>query len=170
MIWIKLIKKLLKALNADATPSEIAGGVVLGMVIGLTPAFSLINIVIVIFLIILKVNISSAVFSSIIFGIAGYALDPLAHILGRKILLAEKLSDLWTTLYNTPVIPLTAFNNTIVMGSIVISIILMIPVFIFAKKFVVLYREKLKERLEKMKFVKMLKASKLYNLYLKVRP
>lgn len=165
MFWIKLIKKLFKALNADASPSEIAGGVVLGAIIGLTPVFALHNLLVFILIIILRVNISAAVFSTVLFGIIGLGVDPLAHIIGEKLLLAPGLNNLWTALYNMPVAPLTRFNNTVVLGSLIISLILLIPIFIFSKKFVVVYREKLQEKIQKFKIVKLLKASRIYKIY-----
>jgi uncharacterized protein (TIGR03546 family) len=165
MILIKLISKLLKALNAGASPSEIAGGVVLGSIIGITPTFSLHNLLILILIIVIKVNVSAAIFSSILFGILGYAIDPLSNIIGEKLLLADNLNGMWTTMYNMPVIPLTRFNNTVVLGSVVISIILVIPLFIFTKKFVIVYRTRVQEKVEKLKVVKILKASKIYKIY-----
>jgi uncharacterized protein (TIGR03546 family) len=169
MIWLKLIKKLIKALNADASPAEIAAGVVLGSVIGLTPAFALHNIIVIILIIILKVNVASAVFASILFGIIGYLTDPLAYIIGEKVLLAGGLNGLWTALYNIPVVPLTRFNNTVVLGALIIALLLMIPLFIFSQKFVVYYREQLQEKVNKWKIVKIMKASKLYKIYIRFK-
>jgi uncharacterized protein (TIGR03546 family) len=169
MLWLKLLKKLFKALNADASPSEIAGGVILGSVLGLTPVFALHNLLVIVLIIILKVNISAAVFSSIVFSIIGYAADPGAHVIGRALLLSSGLNGLWTLLSGMPVIPLTRFNNTVVLGSLVISLIIMVPLFIFAKKFVVLYREKIQEKIQKLKIVKIMKASKIYNLYQRIK-
>ncbi len=165
MILIKLIKKLLKALNANAAPSEIALGIVLGSIIGLTPSFALHNLIVIILIVILKVNVSAAVFSSMLFAVIGYGMDPIADIIGSKLLLNPGLAGLWTSLYNIPVIPLTRFNNTVVLGSLIISIVMIIPLYIFSIKFVVIYREKLRDKIEKLKIVKLLKASKIYKIY-----
>ncbi|MDA3792542.1 MAG: TIGR03546 family protein [Elusimicrobia bacterium] len=169
MIWFKLIKKLIKALNADAEPGELAGGVILGLMLGLTPAFALHNLIVIGLIIILNVNISAAIFSSILFGIIGLFIDPLSGIIGEKLLLSGALQNFWTAAYNIPVIPLTGFNNTVVLGSFMISLILMVPLFILSKKFIVLYREKFASRVEKFKIVKLLKASKLYKIYARVK-
>ncbi|MGM0442526.1 MAG: TIGR03546 family protein [Elusimicrobiota bacterium] len=169
MLWIKLLKKLFKALNADASPGEIAGGVILGMVIGLTPLFTLTNFFIIALIIVLKVNVSGAIFSALIFGIVGYFIDPAAHILGEAVLTAGSLEGLWTVLYNTPVIPLTLFNNTVVMGTLLISLILMIPLYFIVKKLVKSYRKDIQEKVQKLKIVKILKASKLYKIYRRVK-
>lgn len=169
MIWMKLIKKLFKALNADSDPGEIAGGVILGLILGLTPAFALHNLIVIGLIIILKVNISAAVFSSILFGLIGHFIDPLSVVVGEKLLTWGALESFWASLYNMPVVPLAKFNNTVVMGSMVLSLVLMAPVFILAKKFVIIYREKFASKVDKLKIVKLLKASKIYKLYQRVK-
>ena len=72
-------------------------------------------------------------------------------------------------MYNTPVIALTGFNNTVRMGSFVISLILLIPVYFAVKQGVVYYREHLDSRIQKWKIVQVIKGSKIYNLYEKIR-
>ena len=169
MIWLRLLKKLLKALNADAAPSEVAGGVVLGAVIGITPTFSLHNLIILVLLIIVKVNISAAIFSAIVFGIAGYAVDGVSHSIGRYLLFSPPLERLWVFLYNTPLLALARLHNTVVLGSLLVSFIIMLPLFALSKKFVLYYRSNLKQKVDKMKIVKILKASKIYHIYKKVK-
>ena len=66
-LLLKYIAKLLKALASEASPVQLAGGFVLGMIIGLTPVFSLHNAFILILLIILKVNIGMALLAFILF-------------------------------------------------------------------------------------------------------
>jgi len=168
-VWLKLLKKLFKALNADTSPSEVAGGFILGFVIGLTPTFSLHNLIIFVLLIILKVNISAAVFSAMIFGIIGYAVDGISHYIGRSLLLWDPLEGIWGFLYNTPILALARFHNTVVLGSLVLSLVFVFPLYIYAKKFVLYYRENLKEKVEKTKIVKIIKASRIYKVYRRVK-
>jgi uncharacterized protein (TIGR03546 family) len=68
-------------------------------------------------------------------------------------------------MYNTPIIALSGFNNTVVLGSLVSSLLLLFPVFLFMKWFVVYYRENLESKVQKMKIVVLLKGSKLYKFY-----
>ncbi len=170
MFWLKLIKKFIRILNADATPGQIAGGIALGSIIGLTPFWTIHNLVILILIVIIKVNFTSAFFSIAIFGMIGWLLDPLANRLGYYLLVkAEGLRPLWTYLYNIPVAPLTRFNNTLVLGTFLISLLLFIPLLLLTRKGVQYYRLKLKARLEKMRFLQILKASKLYSWYKKFK-
>jgi uncharacterized protein (TIGR03546 family) len=170
MLIIKFISKLIKILRSAASPGQIAGGFVLGMVLGLTPLWKLHNLITVILLVILNVNISMALFSFAIFSGIAYLIDPLFHGLGYFLLAdARGLKGLWTAMYNMPILALSNFNNTVVMGSLVSSLILVTPVFLMTKKGVVLYRERIDSRIQKAKIMQALKSSKLYSLYETVR-
>ena len=75
------------------------------------------------------------------------------------------MKDIFTEIYNIPIVALSNFNNTVVMGSVVTALILTIPLYPLTKKFVVYYREKIDPKFEKFKIVQMVKGSKLYGLY-----
>jgi len=117
-------------------------------------------------IVLLNVNMGAAFFSVLIFTIIGLLTDPLADKIGF-ILLAKTpaLTGLWTSLYNTPLIPFTKFNNTIVLGSLMLNIIFIFPLFIFTRKFVVYYRKNLAQKVEKWKIMKLFKLSGVFNVY-----
>ena len=164
-----MLSKLFKALRSGASPKQIAGGFIFGMILGLTPLWSLHNLLVLILIIVLKVNISMAIFSFLMFSGVAYLIDPLFHSFGYWLLVdVTALQGLWTSLYNTPVIPLTRYNNTVVMGSLVSSLILTLPVFFLVKGGVVLYREKLEAKIQKLKIVQVVKSSKIYSVYQKI--
>ena len=168
MFWLKLIKKFVKILQSNVSPLQIAGGIALGAVIGLTPSFTVLDLTVFLVILLLNVNISSALFGIIVFEIIGYFIDPLAHQIGRYLLVtSELLTPFWTKLYNMPIVPFTRFNNTIMLGSLVISLILFIPIVLGMRKFIILYRTKLSKRTEQWKVMKAFKLSKIYNIYKK---
>ena len=170
MFIVKLLGKLLKALSSGESPRQIADGFILGMILGLTPFWSLHNLVVILLVIILSVNISMAIFSWLIFSAFAYLLDPLFHSLGYWLLVdVTALRGLWTAMYNIPVVPLTRFNNTVVLGSFVSSLVLLVPIFFVVKRGVVLYREKIHDRVQKLKIVKIVKSSGIYSLYKKIK-
>lgn len=114
---------------------------------GLTPFWCLHNLLI--FLIIMLMNISSdaAVVFTVIFSFVAFAFDPLANALGYWLLVdAEALEPFWTKLYNMSVVPLTKFNNTLVLGSLIISLVLFYPVYRLAVYGMKQYRSHLKDR------------------------
>jgi uncharacterized protein (TIGR03546 family) len=170
MFGIEILAKLIRILRSAATPAQIASGFILGMIIGLTPLWSLHNLVIFILIVVLNVNIGMALFSFAIFSAFAYVLDPLFHQFGFFILVdLSNLRALWTTLYNYPIIPLSKFNNTVVMGSLVSSVLLLFPVYLYVKKGVIWYRENIDTRMQKWKIVKLVKGSKIYDIYQKIR-
>ncbi len=166
MFILKLLGKLFKALRSGQSPAQLAGGFILGMIIGLTPMTSLHNLVVLVLLIVLNVNLAMAIFSFLIFSAIAFLFDPAFHSLGYWLLVdVDSLHGLWTALYNIPVIALSRFNNTIVLSSLLISLLLCAPFYFLTKKGVVLYREKIDQRIQKLKIVQILKSSKIYGLY-----
>lgn len=170
MLILKLAAKFLKILRSEASPSQIGIGFALGMIIGLTPFWSLHNLVIVILIAILNVNIGMAILGFLVFSAFAYLLDPVFHSFGYFLLVdLTVLNGLWTFLYNIPVIALSRFNNTVIMGSLVSSLLIFVPVYFLAKRGVVQYREKLDPKIQKFKIVQAVKASKFYSVYEKIQ-
>jgi uncharacterized protein (TIGR03546 family) len=165
MIWLKIISKIIRILNAEATPKQIAGGVMLGMIIGLTPTFSLHNIVVVFLILVIKVNLTAAILAMFAFDLIAYGLDPLSDWIGYGILTSTALRPLWIDAYNAAIIPFTRFNNTIVMGSFVISLILLYPIFSLAKYGVERYRSDLASTFQRWRIVRAVKMSRFYRYY-----
>lgn len=167
MFILQYFSKLIKIIRSAASPSQIAGGFILGMIIGISPSiFTLTNLFWVLLLIILNVNIATAIFSFAIFSGIAYLADPAFHSLGYYLLVdVTFLKNLWTALYNAPLIPYSRFNNTVVLGSFVTGLILMIPLFYGVKFLVVKYREKYEPRLQNWKWMKLLKSSQIYQMY-----
>ena len=166
MLIVKLILKLIKILNQDATPSQIAGGMALGSILGITPLASLHNMIVFLLIFLVRVNITTAFFSWGLFTLFSYLFDPVFNKIGYTLLVkVQFLKPIWTTLYNTPIVPWTKFNNTLTLGSLVCALVLFWPLFFFLKWFVRIYREILANRLQKLKIVQILKASKIFSLY-----
>lgn len=169
MFILEFLAKLFKILRSEVSPHQIAWGMVFGMIIGMTPFWSLHNLILIFLIIILKVNIAMAILSFGIFSGIAYIFDPLFHNLGFFILVdMSGLKNLWTTLYNIPVIALSRYNNTVVMGSLFVSILLIIPFYFSSKKFVLVYREKIDPKFQKLKIVQVVKGSKFYSIYEKI--
>src|SRR6266705_1447184 len=119
---------LLKHLHSDDTPGQVGAGLALGAILGLTPLLNLHNVVVLILIIMLRVSFSGALLGWMLFTPLGFAFDPLFDALGHRLLLeTPALTGVWTTLYNTPVVPLTNFNNTVVLGSLAVALALFLP-------------------------------------------
>ena len=171
MFPIQFLSKFIKILRSAASPSQIAGGFILGMFIGLLPnLLSPLTVVLIFLVIVLNVNLATVLFSFAIFSGIAYLFDPLLHSLGFFVLVdISFLKPLWITLYNAPVVPYTRFYNTVAMGSILISLILMLPAFFTVKTGIIKYREKYEPKVQKMKWIKLLKSNQIYQFYQKVK-
>jgi uncharacterized protein (TIGR03546 family) len=167
MLPFHLLSKLIKILRSAASPSQIAGGFILGFLLGMSPVFfNPFNILIVLLIFILNVNITSALFAFAIFSGFTYLLDPALHSLGYFLLVdLQVLRSLWTTFYNIPIFPYTRFNNTVVMGSLSVSFVLLVPIYYMVKNFIITYRQKYEPRVRNWKWVKYLKSTQVYQIY-----
>ncbi|EGO64600.1 TIGR03546 family protein [Acetonema longum] len=170
MVWLAdLIFRTFKILHSGNEPKHMAGGFALGSIIGLTPALSLQTLLVYCLILLVNVNIGAAFFSIFVFSCFAYLLDPLFHAIGYFLLVkVEFLTPVWTYLYNIPIAPLTRFYNTVVLGSLVVSLVLFCPVYLVFTKFVVYYQKHWAQRVEKLKIVQWVRANTLFQWYEKV--
>jgi uncharacterized protein (TIGR03546 family) len=166
-LLLKQIFSFIKLLNSDKGTNQIAAGIACGMVLGFTPAFSLQTILILFCLFFFRIQMGAAFIMAFFFKFIAFALDPVFDWVGIQVLSANGLQALWTTLFHMPIIPLTRFNNSIVMGSGVVAFVLAPLVFVISKKLVLSYRAKVVARFEKTKFWKLIKATRFYQWYAK---
>lgn len=168
---IKLIQSLFGALHSEGTPGQLAAGIVLGSFLGLTPLLNLHNAIIFAALVLLNVSFAGGLLGWALFVPLGFLLDPLFDWIGHTLLLdVSFLTPFWTSLYNMPIVPLTNFNNTVVLGSLVFAIVLAVPLFFVVRRGVVRYRATIGERVRQSRFYKAVMASKVYNVYKIFRP
>ena len=162
---LKLIAEILKILNSETEPMQISLAVCFAMIMGITPMLSLHNLLVLFCVLALRVNLVIFILTCPLIAGIGYIIDPLLHHIGMATLTAEPLEGLWTTLYNNPIFRLERFNNSVVMGGLIFSIIMFAPCY-FLSNFVILrYRENFLAWVEKTRLMKILKASKLYGAY-----
>jgi len=170
MLFFKIFGKLIKILRDGATPAQIAGGFTLGMFLGMMPPFNLYSLVVILLIFLLNVNISASILGWLIFTLFAFFLDPLFHGAGYQLLAqTEWLREFWTVLYNMPVLPLSRYNNTVVLGSFVISILLTAPVFFLSRAGVIQYRKRLDPKIQNLAVVKMMRNNKIYELYQSIK-
>ncbi len=153
---IDLLKKLFKAFNSAQTPWQMSLALSLGMAMGLTPLSGLQTIVLIFLVFIINIHLGLFFVTSTFFAGVAYLFDPLFEQLGFYILTNEALRELFTSLYNSGIMRLTYFNNSLVMGSSVIAFTLVIPMYFVLNKLVYLYRDKIAAKLSQYKIFKTL--------------
>jgi uncharacterized protein (TIGR03546 family) len=162
---IKLLAKLLRVLNSETDPGQISLGFSFAMIAGLTPLLSVHNLMILLLVCILRVNFAAFLLGLGMFTGIAYLMDPLFHLLGLAVLTAPSLEGLWTSLYQSVWWRLEYFNNSIVMGSVVFSVGLFVPVLLLSNLLIRRYRKHILSWVQKTKVMQMFKASKLYETY-----
>lgn len=160
-----LLAKLFKALHSDASPWQLALGIALGMLVGLTPLFRLHNVVIFFIVLFFRVNLSTFLLSWATFSLIAYMLDPLMVSFGETILTTPSLESTWSALYATGVGQLSQFYHTLTMGSLVTGFVLFPVVLILSKFLIIKYRERFMAWIEKFRIVELVKGSRVFQLY-----
>ena len=154
---ISIIAKLFVALNSNSRPSELASGIAFGFWLALIPGGNLLWTALFIIAFLLKHNLAALLLSLGLFRLTMPLFDPLLDSLGGRILEIETLRPLFTSLNNTPLLPYSSFNNTLVMGGFIMGLICWVPLFFLFIKLVGIYRKKAAHRFAESKFVKTLK-------------
>ncbi|MFL5447146.1 MAG: TIGR03546 family protein [Gemmatimonadales bacterium] len=167
---LKLIQSIIKTLHSAGTPGQVAAGMALGSALGLTPLMNLHNLVIFSLLVLLNLSFGGGMLGWMLFVPFGFLLDPVFDGIGLRLLGAPSLRPLWTDLTNTPIMPYTNFNNTVVLGSFVGWLVLAVPIFFAARYGVTKYRATIGERVRQSRFYRAVTASQVYNLYKMFRP
>jgi uncharacterized protein (TIGR03546 family) len=162
---LTIIAKIFKTLNSETEPFQISLALCFAMIAGLTPLWSLHNIIVLLLVLMLRVNLTTFILGWLGFSGVAYVLDPVFHIFGLYILTNNALHGFWTSLYNSTLWRLSNFNNSILMGSLIISLGLFVPLFFLSNLMINRYREHILSWVLKSRIVQTLKASKFYSIY-----
>src|SRR5690242_15842440 len=168
---LKFLQSLAKTLHSQGTPTQIGLGVARGAALGLTPIADAQNLLVLVLLAVLHVSFAAVPPARRLCVPVGLVLDPLFDRVGHWLLVdTTALRPLWTIWDNTPVLALTNFNNSVVLGSVVVWLALFVPLWLASRFAVVRYRATVGERIRQSHFYKVLSASSLYNVYRWFRP
>ncbi|MDH5388961.1 MAG: TIGR03546 family protein [Gammaproteobacteria bacterium] len=158
---ITQIIKFLRVLASEAAPIQISMGIALAMIVGLTPLLSLHNLLVVFVLLTFRINLAAFLLALGLFSGLAYLLDPLFHSFGVTLLQHESLHAAWTSMYNSTFWRLTHFNNTIVIGSLVSTLLAFIPFVLITNVLIKRYRTHVLVYLQRSKLANWLQSSKL---------
>jgi len=162
---LTLLAKLLSALNGDSSIRQIALAIALGFLVGLSPLFTLHNIVIIFFVLMIRVHLGSFILSLGFFSGVSYLLSPMIVQVGESILTQPRLEVFFTSLYQLSIFKLAHWHHTYVLGAFVLGTLLCVPIYFISKIMIDKYRVHIMTFLEKFRIVKALKASKFYSVY-----
>jgi uncharacterized protein (TIGR03546 family) len=155
-------------LNSETEPGQISLGFCFGMIAGFTPLWSLHNLLVLFLILVLRVNLSAFLLGLALFSFLAFALDPLFHATGLAILTQPSLEPLFTALYNSPLWRIERFNDSIVMGSLVVSLLAFAPLLLLGNALIRRYRVHVLAWLQRTRLVSAIKASRFYGVYERV--
>jgi uncharacterized protein (TIGR03546 family) len=165
-LLLKQIFAFFRLLNSDTASNQLAAGLACGVILGFAPILSLQALVVIFCCFFFRIQLGAAFLAAFFFKFVAYIFDPLTDRLGQAVLEAPGLRPLFVQLYNIPFIPLTRFNNSIVMGSGVVSFLLVIPLFFLFKKLIEKYRATVVAKYKQTKFWKAWAGTSFYKWYL----
>ncbi|MFP4616224.1 MAG: TIGR03546 family protein [Thiohalorhabdus sp.] len=166
---LQLLARLLKALNSENSPAQLAGALALGVVVGMTPLWSPHNLLVFLLALVLRINLTTFLLAWGLFTGLAFLLDPWFHALGLALLTSEALRSLWTALYNTAPGRLSGLFNTVTLGSLLASLAaagVLFPATLWAVR---RYRRHVLERVRRSRIMTFLRANRLYRLYAELR-
>jgi len=168
MTPLGIIRTLINSLSENTTPRQLAGGAALGVIIGLVPKANLTAQILLILMMVFRINVGLTLVVAAVISMLNFLVDPLSSYLGYAVLTAAPLQGLWTYLYNTPVVPWTGFNNTLVTGNLLTGMILFFPVFILTTGLSEKHGDTIKTAVMESKITKALRRSWLVDWYFRM--
>lgn len=161
--------KLIKVLNSEASPHQIASGIALAMYLGFGPLLALQSVFIILIVCVTRVNLSAFILATAVFSVLALALDPLFIAVGEALLTSAGLNGFWTALYQSDLMRLMQFNHTLILGTFCVSTLALVPVWLLSRFLIVGYRVQFMAMVEKWKVTKLIKASDMFQRYLELK-
>lgn len=162
LLWIlRPLRLLVQAVASDDSPRRLALGFAIGMLIGLVPKGNLTAGLLMVLLLATRVNFASGAVAMLVFSWFGMLIDPFSGFVGWSLLSNPKLAGLFAFLFDLPIFPWTALNNTVVLGSFMIGIWLFLPLYHISQRLFATYHPRLVARLRKFKLIHLLEGSEL---------
>lgn len=131
ILWtIKLINSVRKAIAGRRHPSQLAWGVALGCLLGLIPHGNLLAVALVLVVLTLRVNHAMAALTAVLVTLVAPKMDPVFHEVGTWFFGHESVTERMAWAWQLPFVPWTDLNNTVVMGSFLIGMVTLVPLFL----------------------------------------
>ncbi len=141
------VGRVFAALASNRKPGEIGAAVAFAFILGLMPGgnpiwFGLLGLTF-----FLKLNLGIELLLIPLFSLAVAGLDPYIDQLGYFILTHGLLYPVFATWYNTALVPLTGYNDTLIAGGLVLGVLAWPVMYTLSRVMVTAYRKHLHERI-----------------------
>ncbi|WP_455381954.1 TIGR03546 family protein [Salinispira pacifica] len=161
-MFIRWIARIIAVLNSNQRPVEVGAAVATALLLALMPSGNLLWIVLFLLTFFVRLNLGIELAFLAIFGLLAPLLDRVIDQVGFWFLTLPGLHGFFTALYGVPILPFTRFNNSMVMGGLLIGLAAWAPVCLLAMRGVILYRRYLHPRIANSRLVRAIKSSPLF--------
>jgi uncharacterized protein (TIGR03546 family) len=160
-LLLRPVRLFAQMLTANDSPRRTAWGFALGMMVGLLPKGTLLAFLLASLLLAVRVNVTAGLLAMGIFSYIGCALDEFAHRVGALVLTWDAARTAFTAIYDLPLGPWIGFNNTVVMGHLLIGLYLAFPVYRLAYLVAVRVQPRVSQWLLRYKVIRWLRGAEL---------
>ena len=150
---ISYIVKLLKALNTNSHPGEIAHAVSIGVLLGFMPKDNALWYLLFVLFLFVRVHKGAFLLTVLAASLLARLFDPLFDAIGYAVLTFSPAEPVYAALLDIPFVAFTKFNNTVVAGAVVSGLILYIPVYILMRILIKSWRTHFAPALVRSKFM-----------------
>lgn len=133
--FVTPVRKIVHALVASHSPSQLAAGFTLGMFIGFVPKDNLIALSLCVLLFSLRCNKGLALLAAVLFTCIATWTDPFSHKLGLAVLSMPSMQASYASALTFPLGPWLGFHNTVVSGSFILALYVTYPAYWLTKTF-----------------------------------
>jgi len=164
---IRQLAKLIRILNSETNPIQISLAICFGMIVGFTQLTSAHNLIILFIVLFLRVNLSAFILGTLTFKSLSLLFTNIFHKIGLWFLTSEIFNGVATFLYNTTFWKFDRFNNTVIAGGLVVSIIGFLPMLFLWNYLIKKYRSNILAYVQKTKIAKAMRSTDFYHYYKK---
>ncbi|KAA5545273.1 TIGR03546 family protein [Roseiconus nitratireducens] len=129
---LKLLNNVRKAIAGRRFPHQLAGGVALGVLLGIIPHGNLLAVLVLLTVLSFRVNHAMLGVVAIVVSFGAAFLDPYSHRVGDYLLSHPTGLSIAQQAWALPLVPWTDLNNTVVLGSFTIGLFSTGPIFLLA--------------------------------------
>lgn len=155
---LETIVKMLRGLNSNSNPGEIAHAFSIGVLLGFLPKGNLLWGFLFFLMLFFRINKGTYLLTILLTSFFMPFVDPIFDRIGLWFLQLEELQNIFHFLIEIPFVVFTAFNNTIVSGALIAGLALYIPLYILMRLFVRFWRKTAAPKINQTKFVQRLKT------------
>lgn len=136
--YLTPIRNAMRIFSAERGPRQIAGAIALGMLIGLMPKGTLLVVLFTVVMFSLRVNLGVGLSVAFLVSWVAPQLDPITHGFGVRAMQTPLVFGTIQRVYDWPLVPWTSLNNTVVLGSTLLGLTLVYPVYRLSERIIAL--------------------------------